>query len=59
MTTTPHNTLDTPKVKRRDFLKMTWTALGGLAALEIGGLALAYMQPRLAEGESVDHRRSG
>lgn len=42
---------NTSKVKRRDFLKMSWAALGGLAALEIGGLALAYMQPRLAEGE--------
>jgi cytochrome b6-f complex iron-sulfur subunit len=51
MTTIPHNTLDTPKLKRRDFLKITWAALGGLAALEAGGLALAYMQPRLAEGE--------
>lgn len=39
------------KMQRRDFLKITWAALGGLAALEIGGLALAYMQPRLAEGE--------
>ncbi|HNT25030.1 MAG TPA: Rieske (2Fe-2S) protein [Anaerolineales bacterium] len=39
------------KASRRDFLKLTWAALGGLAAIEIGGLALAYMQPRLAEGE--------
>ncbi len=39
------------KVTRRDFLKLTWAALGGLVAIEIGGLALAYMQPRLAEGE--------
>lgn len=39
------------KIQRRDFLKITWAALGGLAALEIGGLVLAYMQPRLAEGE--------
>ena len=51
MTTIPNNTLEKPKLKRRDFLKMTWAALGGLAALEVGGLALAYMQPRLAEGE--------
>lgn len=36
---------------RRDFLKLTWTTLGALAALEAGGLSLAYMQPRLAEGE--------
>lgn len=39
------------KIQRRDFLKLTWVALGGLAALEIGGLTLAYMQPRLVEGE--------
>lgn len=26
-------------------------ALGGLAALELGGISLAYMQPRLAQGE--------
>jgi cytochrome b6-f complex iron-sulfur subunit len=36
---------------RRDFLKYSWTALAGLAALEMGALTLAYMQPRLAEGE--------
>ncbi len=39
------------KTPRRDFLKQTWAALLGVAALELGGLALAYMQPRLAEGE--------
>ncbi|MBN2147734.1 MAG: Rieske 2Fe-2S domain-containing protein [Anaerolineales bacterium] len=39
------------KIARRDFLKITWAALGGLAVLEIGGLALVYLQPRLAEGE--------
>ncbi len=39
------------KIHRRDFLKITWAALGGLALLELGGLSLAYMQPRLAEGE--------
>lgn len=36
---------------RRDMLKTTWAALGGLVALEMGGLAFAYMQPRLATGE--------
>lgn len=36
---------------RRDFLKTTWLAVGGVVALELGGLSLAYMQPRLAEGE--------
>jgi len=32
-------------------LKTVWAALGGLVALEFGGLSLAYLQPRLAEGE--------
>jgi cytochrome b6-f complex iron-sulfur subunit len=40
-----------PEFPRRDFLKLTWAALGGLAALELGGLALVYMQPRLVAGE--------
>ncbi len=39
------------EVSRRDFLKIIWTGLGGLAALEFGGVFLAYLQPRLAEGE--------
>ncbi|MCU0484873.1 MAG: Rieske (2Fe-2S) protein [Anaerolineales bacterium] len=39
------------KLNRRDFLKLTWTAFGALAVLEMGGLTLAYMQPRLGEGE--------
>jgi cytochrome b6-f complex iron-sulfur subunit len=38
-------------VPRRDFLKITWLALGSVAALEMGAISLAYMQPRLAEGE--------
>lgn len=41
----------TNPLPRRDFLKITWMALGGLAALEMGAITLAYMQPRLAEGE--------
>lgn len=36
---------------RRDVLKTTWMMIGGLALVETGGLTLAYMQPRLAEGE--------
>ncbi len=38
-------------VSRRDALKIAWAALGGLVALEVVGVTLAYMQPRLAEGE--------
>ena len=38
-------------ISRRDFLKYSWTALAGLAVVEMGGLTLAYMQPRLAQGE--------
>ena len=39
------------KLTRRDMLKTTWAALGGLVALEMGGLSFAYLQPRLAAGE--------
>lgn len=39
------------KISRRDMLKTTWAALGGLAALEMGVISMTYMQPRLAEGE--------
>lgn len=45
------NTPSTTKVSRRDFLKLVWTFLGGLVALEAGGIFLAYLQPRLGEGE--------
>jgi cytochrome b6-f complex iron-sulfur subunit len=38
-------------ISRRDILKVTWAGLGALATVEIGGLALAYTQPRLVEGE--------
>ena len=41
----------TPKISRRDFVNLAWVTLGGLAVLELGGVTLAYMQPRLAEGE--------
>jgi cytochrome b6-f complex iron-sulfur subunit len=30
---------------------MVWLGLGGIVTLEIGALALAYVQPRLGEGE--------
>lgn len=39
------------KVSRRDFLKTIWAFFGGLAVLETGGVLIAYLQPRLAEGE--------
>ena len=45
------NQLPKDKISRRDFLKLTWAAFSSLAALEVSGMALAYMQPRLAEGE--------
>jgi cytochrome b6-f complex iron-sulfur subunit len=38
-------------ISRRDFLKTVWAFFGGLAALEAGGVLVAYLQPRLAEGE--------
>lgn len=40
-----------PPVSRRDFLGAIWAFLGGLAALETAGVLVAYLQPRLAEGE--------
>jgi cytochrome b6-f complex iron-sulfur subunit len=39
------------KISRRDALKTAWLALGGLITLELGGMTLSYVQPRLAEGE--------
>ena len=51
MTTSDSHTPEKRTLERRDFLKLAWIGLGGLAALEVGGLALAYMQPRLADGE--------
>ncbi|MFM8321327.1 MAG: ubiquinol-cytochrome c reductase iron-sulfur subunit [Chloroflexota bacterium] len=38
-------------VNRRDFIKLGWLALGGVVSLEMGGITLAYLQPRLAPGE--------
>ena len=42
---------DTAKPTRPDFLNILWLGLGGAVTLEMGGLTLAYVQPRLAEGE--------
>ena len=49
MTKNPKITLE--RFTRRDLLKTTWAVLGGMALLELGVISLAYMQPRLAEGE--------
>ncbi len=40
-------------LSRRDFLKIAWAFLGGVAALETAGVFLAYLQPRLAEANSA------
>ena len=42
---TPNN------LSRRDFLKIAWSFFGGVALLETAGVFIAYLQPRLAEGE--------
>lgn len=39
------------KVSRRNFLGMIWAGLGGITVIEVGGMMLAYMKPRLAEGD--------
>jgi len=38
-------------LSRRDFLKIAWAFFGGVVAFETAGVFLAYLQPRLAEGE--------
>ena len=38
------------KLTRRDLLRTTWATLGALVALEMGGLAFAYLQPRVVAG---------
>jgi cytochrome b6-f complex iron-sulfur subunit len=40
-----------PNLSRRDFLKISWAFLGGVTVLETAGVFLAYLQPRLVEGE--------
>jgi cytochrome b6-f complex iron-sulfur subunit len=45
------NTPQPQNVSRRDFLKVAWALLGGIATVETAGVFLAYLQPRLAEGE--------
>lgn len=48
-----------PAVSRRSALKAAWVALGGMVALEMGGVTFAYLQPRLAEGEFGSQIRVG
>lgn len=42
---------ESSSLSRRDFIKLAWAFFGGLAALEVGGVLFAYLQPRLADGE--------
>ena len=42
---------ETPTTTRRNFLKLAWAFFGGIAILEASGMAMAYLQPRLTEGE--------
>lgn len=44
-------TLIPAKVNRRDFLKTTWVALGGLALIESGAVIFGYLQPQSTDGE--------
>ncbi len=45
------DTIPSPNLSRRDFLKIAWVILGGVTALETASVFLAYLQPRLVEGE--------
>jgi cytochrome b6-f complex iron-sulfur subunit len=45
------NTPTQNNLSRRDFLKVAWSLFGGVALLETAGVFIAYLQPRLAEGE--------
>jgi len=45
------NPSTTQILTRRDFIKIAWTLFGGMALLETAGVFIAYLQPRLAEGE--------
>jgi len=46
-------------ISRRDFLQMIWALFGGLAALETIGVFVAYLQPRLSEGEFGSVMKAG
>ena len=47
------------KASRRDFLKAAWGLMGGVVALEFAGITIAYLQPRLGEGEFGGIIRAG
>jgi len=47
----PEITSSQNNYSRRDFLKLSWAFFGGLAVLETAGVFIAYLQPRLADGE--------
>lgn len=40
-----------PNLSRRDFIKIAWAFFGGIALLETTGVFIAYLQPRLTDGE--------
>jgi len=42
---------DEPSVDRRSFLKIAGIAVGALTVAELGGIGLAYLHPRTAEGD--------
>jgi cytochrome b6-f complex iron-sulfur subunit len=43
--------LSNDPIPRRDFLKLGWTALVGVAAVEAGIVGAGFFMPRLSEGE--------
>lgn len=45
------STASSNPVQRRDFIKMAWAFFGGMAVLETTGVFIAYLQPRITEGE--------
>lgn len=52
----PHQPMTTSeslesKMPRRDFLRLGWAVLAGIAAIEAGMVGVGFFLPRLAEGE--------
>ncbi|MCI0478716.1 MAG: Rieske 2Fe-2S domain-containing protein [Anaerolineales bacterium] len=50
-TTTSSPVQSEPAPSRRDFLRLGWTLLAGIAAVEAGVIGAGFFLPRLAEGE--------